>query len=465
MDPNLMRHIEYFSVPNNQTGKSIDRAGASRPAAPQPLSPWNTSSLDPANQQHSTASFEAYQQAQNQAVGGISFDPPERQRPLYSQGPRQILPTRTSNPARDRHDRKRSKLSTDATPFDSVDYWLQFDNNEEGIPEESAADSAAKAETQANSAKQGAADADRQRKSRPSASRQVSQSNLGATDEGVDDSALDNALSDDEDENFSNINLAEHLSKIDSVAPSEVPQREGLYSTPLSWERPQPGLRMDSIMSIQSPATLDQAEQRRLIAIAMNPGPSSGGLGSSIAGHYQYDLGLGPAMGSSMSAAMSQIVNISGTHPQAARPGAMYPPYHPPREGSMNDKGKDKAVKPGDRTAHNDIERKYRTNLKDKIAELRDAVPALRTIPENDVDDGDEGGQPSRGPKVSKGAVLTKATEYIHYLEKKNKAIVQQHQELSRRLQAFEQLLSATARPTYQMPNYSRTLFDPRAFC
>ncbi|KAL8418754.1 hypothetical protein RB594_002096 [Gaeumannomyces avenae] len=458
-----MRHIEYFSVPNNQTGKSIDRAGASRPAAPQPLSPWNTSSLDPANQQNSAASFEAYQQAQNQAAGGISFDPPERQRPLYSQGPRQILPTRTSNPARDRHDRKRSKLSTDATPFDSVDYWLQFDNNEEGIPEDSAADSAAKAETQANSAKQGAADADRQRKSRPSASRQVSQSNLGATDEGVDDSALDNALSDDE--NFSNINLAEHLSKIDSVAPSEVPQREGLYSTPLSWERPQPGLRMDSIMSIQSPATLDQAEQRRLIAIAMNPGPSSGGLGSSIAGHYQYDLGLGPAMGSGMSAAMSQIVNISGTHPQAARPGAMYPPYHPSREGSMNDKGKDKAVKPGDRTAHNDIERKYRTNLKDKIAELRDAVPALRTIPENDVDDGDEGGQPSRGPKVSKGAVLTKATEYIHHLEKKNKAIVQQHQELSRRLQAFEQLLSATARPTYQMPNYSRTLFDPRAFC
>lgn len=65
----------------------------------------------------------------------------------------------------------------------------------------------------------------------------------------------------------------------------------------------------------------------------------------------------------------------------------------------------------------------------------------------------------------SQGAVLTKATEYIHYLEKKNKAIVQQHQELSRRLQAFEQLLSATARPTYQMPNYSRTLFDPRAFC
>lgn len=228
------------------------------------------------------------------------------------------------------------------------------------------------------------------------------QSNPGATDEGVDDSALDNALSDDEEENFSNINLAEHLSKIDSVAPSEVPQREGLYSTPLSWERPQPGLRMDSIMSIQSPATLDQAEQRRLIAIAMNPGSSSGGLGSSLANQYQYDTSLGPMGPGLGAAAMSQIVNVGGTHPQTVRPTATYPPYHPPREGSMNDKGKDKVGKPGDRTAHNDIERKYRTNLKDKIAELRDAVPALRTIPENDVDDGEEGGQPSRGPKVSK---------------------------------------------------------------
>jgi hypothetical protein len=63
------------------------------------------------------------------------------------------------------------------------------------------------------------------------------------------------------------------------------------------------------------------------------------------------------------------------------------------------------------------------------------------------------------------GAVLTKATEYIHYLEKRNKQIMQKHRELSQRLQAFEQLLSATARPQYLMPTYSRTLFDPRGFC
>ncbi len=63
------------------------------------------------------------------------------------------------------------------------------------------------------------------------------------------------------------------------------------------------------------------------------------------------------------------------------------------------------------------------------------------------------------------GTVLTKATEYIHYLERRNKQIVLEHNDLSRRLQAFEQLLQASARQNFQMPNYSRTLFDPRGFC
>lgn len=66
---------------------------------------------------------------------------------------------------------------------------------------------------------------------------------------------------------------------------------------------------------------------------------------------------------------------------------------------------------------------------------------------------------------MTQGTVLTKATEYIHHLERRNKQILNQHQELSRRLHAFEQLLAAQARPTFQVPDYSRTLFDPRGFC
>ncbi|EEY22060.1 conserved hypothetical protein [Verticillium alfalfae VaMs.102] len=82
---------------------------------------------------------------------------------------------------------------------------------------------------------------------------------------------------------------------------------------------------------------------------------------------------------------------------------------------------------------------------------------------EGDEDDDDS--QTRGAPKVSKGTVLLKATEYIHHLEKRNQAIMKEHQELARRLQAFEQLLTATARQPFPMPTYSRTMFDPRGFC
>lgn len=318
-----------------------------------------------------------------------------------------------------------------------------------------------------------------------------------------DDSALDYALSEEGDmttEDFSTMNLADQMSNIDTMPPSEVPPREGLYSTPLSWEKPQPGLRLDSLISTQNPQQLNEDEQRRLIAIAMNTGPLMGGLGSGQFGlgggnrGYVSGSGLHATLGSGLSLGgmggmgLGALGNGMGNFGfgqitddapllRPETPAAAKPPQKQfSREnteksggGEEKGKGKDKESaggkgKSGDRTAHNDIERKYRTNLKDRISELRDAVPALRTIQEGVVDEGDEANGPAR-PKVSKGTVLTKATEYISYLEKKNRAIMAQHQQLSRRLAAFEQLLSQTARPSFQMPNYSRTLFDPRAFC
>lgn len=61
--------------------------------------------------------------------------------------------------------------------------------------------------------------------------------------------------------------------------------------------------------------------------------------------------------------------------------------------------------------------------------------------------------------------MLTKATEYIQQLEQRNKAITMEHQQLARRLQAFETLFNSTARQPDLMPNHSMTLFDPRGFC
>jgi hypothetical protein len=223
-------------------------------------------------------------------------------------------------------------------------------------------------------------------------------------DDFGDDSALDNALSDDED--FSGINLADELSKIETMPQEDIPQREGLYSTPLSWERPQPGIRMDQLIGF-APPSLNEAEQRRLIAIAMNPGPSMGGLGTNLM--FGLNSGLSTPMGSGYdTTALSQATD-SAPRPKPTATSQTRP--QPKRQTSATtDKGNGNP-KGGDRAAHNDIERKYRTNLKDRIAELKSAVPALQSISE-DAGDEDEPSQPGRAPKVSKVCDMNRITKW-----------------------------------------------------
>lgn len=466
---NLLKHTDYFSVPNNQTRNPAVQNSNLTTTSPreQPSSLWDPTSLSndagmldlPSTTPASPllGSFAQPSSADTSMSLAASMKPPP-----YGQS-KTILPTRAPPPrTREGHERKRSKLSTDiANNIDSVDFWLEFDDNDglgttEGGNYSKGKDRASINKSAAN----------------PLATSTGSALATGAGmasggdfkiehDDGIDDSALDNALS-DEDDGLSSMNLADQLSKIDSAPPTDVPPREGLYSTPLSWEKPQLGLRMDPLLSLHN-VPLNESDQQRLIAIAMNPGSTTGGLGSSLASEYAAQFGS-HAFGAPLmppTTTMSHVTNI----PSQSTPNFQPSTTRPSAQGSTSEKGKDKS-KTGDRTAHNDIERKYRTNLKDKIAELRDSVPALRPIPENGVpDDGDGTAQLGRAPKVSKGTVLTKATEYIHFLERKNKAILREHQELSRRLQAFEQLLSATTRQPYAMPNYSRTLFDPRGFC
>ncbi|EAQ85072.1 hypothetical protein CHGG_09086 [Chaetomium globosum CBS 148.51] len=364
---------------------------------------------------------------------------------------RSVLPARGQR-SRDGHERKRSRLSLDTnTPLDSVDYWIDFDNDDSlaSIPEAFEPRSTAKV-------KKNKAPMRRPTNLAPSIS-------TARSDEIVDDSALDNALSDED--GFSSVNLTDQLSQINTLPPLEVPPREGLYSTPLSWERPQPGIHMDSPTG--PGLSQKEAEQRRLIAIAMNPRSTMGGLGLG-AGFDFGGMGAGMPMAFGAGFEIPSISHdprpvspphLSGTQ---GRPG---PSSLPKKRGGVGEKGEKAKEKPktGERAAHNDIERKYRTNLKDKISELRDAVPALRTILEEGDEDGET--QPSRAAKISKGTVFTKAIEYIHFLERQNKQITQEHRNLSRRLQAFEQLLTVTAQQTYGMPAYTSALFDPRGFC
>lgn len=78
------------------------------------------------------------QQATGAPTGQVNYatTQPSSARSSMSGHKRPVLPARAPR-SKSGHERKRSKLSTEATPFDSVDYWIDFDNEEElaDIPE------------------------------------------------------------------------------------------------------------------------------------------------------------------------------------------------------------------------------------------------------------------------------------------------------------------------------------------
>ncbi len=146
-------------------------------------------------------------------------------------------------------------------------------------------------------------------------------------------------------------------------ANSHVPHNDALYSTPLSWSRPAPDRR--STTSSQHGTSYNggvlspqQESKLRDIAMPSQQPPASGG---------QY-----PASPSSASSPDPDSVSRK-------------------RKSSMeddDDEGDDASPPPSSngrhppvkKTAHNMIEKRYRTNLNDKIAALRDSVPSLRVM-------------------------------------------------------------------------------------
>lgn len=163
MDSNQLRHLEFFSVPNNQVRASQDVPGlfssSSRWATDndQTVNPvdqtfdltgttgnqlssmWDMNALaaDPGAAGSSSTgpgslSLESFAQSSpSTAPTSLSMNPAMARQSMLGQSG-QALPTRTAR-LRDGHERKRSKLSTETNPFDSVDYWIQFDN-EESLP-------------------------------------------------------------------------------------------------------------------------------------------------------------------------------------------------------------------------------------------------------------------------------------------------------------------------------------------
>ncbi|OLN96329.1 Sterol regulatory element-binding protein 1-like protein 2 [Colletotrichum chlorophyti] len=102
------------------------------------------------------------------------------------------------------------------------------------------------------------------------------------------------------------------------------------------------------------------------------------------------------------------------------------------------------------KTAHNMIEKRYRTNLNDKIAALRDSVPSLRIMSksargEDTTEDREELHGLTPAHKLNKATVLSKATEYIRHLEKRNNRLLDENSAMQARIAAFEKLFMAGA--------------------
>ncbi|QUC22000.1 uncharacterized protein UV8b_06241 [Ustilaginoidea virens] len=387
---------------------------------------------------------------------------------------------------RDLHDKKRIKVEPDIPALDSIDYWLSFDDDLDNM---------------------GSFEIDYSKRleSLPQNRSGLMTEIMPGLGTGLyttapapfreedffDDSAFEQALSEDEE-------MFETTDEVDdgSTQPGEtLASRQYIENDPAGFKTPptlnksQPGLLPTSSTATDDPRHVgknacaqssDAHEQRRMLEEALNSGripgallPPNGfgiGFGAGMGCRPSQERGKRPAS-QHVQPAKSQPRPIrakDGNESDEADSKKQTRPAATARASSSKRAGPSGQPKPrpADRIAHNDVERKYRTNLKDKISELRAAVPALQASSRDGEPEGGSAGGQRSGVKISKGTVLTTATEYIHHLEARNRAIAQEHQQLARRLQALETLLKGVGRPgDKMMPNYSMTLFDPRGFC
>ncbi|OGE54582.1 hypothetical protein PENARI_c006G08448 [Penicillium arizonense] len=117
---------------------------------------------------------------------------------------------------------------------------------------------------------------------------------------------------------------------------------------------------------------------------------------------------------------------------------------------------------PAKKRAHNVIEKRYRANLNDKIAELRDSVPSLRTNKTGGSADDDDEAEANSASKLNKASILSKATEYIKHLEIRNKRLEDENTGLKNRLRQADKAAdqAATSSASVSSPsNYAST--DP----
>ncbi|CAK7274780.1 hypothetical protein SEPCBS119000_006349 [Sporothrix epigloea] len=133
MDDTFLRNIGYFAVPNNQTLNPVDQSGDASGLPATSL--WDESNLAAAGlgrgRENSSGAPSISLDSLAPSTGSLNpYSPMISTSSMFSQNPRSIISPRVSR-TRDGHERKRSRLNTETTPFDSVDYWIQFDQEQQ----------------------------------------------------------------------------------------------------------------------------------------------------------------------------------------------------------------------------------------------------------------------------------------------------------------------------------------------
>lgn len=153
---------------------------------------------------------------------------------------------------------------------------------------------------------------------------------------------------------------------------------------------------------------------------------------------------------------------------------SMLAPISLKRKLSPND-GPEQEYKPvagrptGSKRPHNVVEKRYRANLNEKIAELRDSVPALRILKKSKSKKGDtassddedlDGLAPSN--KLNKASILTKAVEYIRHLETRSRKLEDENTYLKDRVQHLEKMVADSGTSATRAEAFtSKTVIEP----
>ncbi|TAQ84973.1 hypothetical protein B7494_g6706 [Chlorociboria aeruginascens] len=157
---------------------------------------------------------------------------------------------------------------------------------------------------------------------------------------------------------------------------NKLPRRESVYTNPASWDRAMQPSPQTTLAPILSPS-----EEQKLRSIAM----PSYNRPRSKSQNQKYPTSPSSISVSSASPPPHQTYNTRKRKSIVSSPSP-----HSPNEEYDADSPPSISHYPVKKTAHNMIEKRYRMNLNDKIAALRDSVPSLRVMARRNGG-GDEG--------------------------------------------------------------------------